>query len=147
MSCEMSGAMEMNEILKMLPHRFPFLLVDRVTSCVPGTSITGSKLVTRGEFGSIASMPRMLVLESLAQVAVLLTFRSLNVTPSGKELMFFAGIDSATFSTDAKVGDHVLLTAQVKRLMPSKGIGKFRTQASVNGIEVVHAEMMAAMRF
>jgi len=91
-------------------------------------------------------MPRLLLLEALAQVAVVLTFRTLRIEPSGNELMFFAGIDHARFVGTVSAGDRVLLEARVLRIMPAKGIGKFATTASVAGRVVATAELIAAIR-
>ena len=143
------GFMRAREILQMLPHRYPVLLVDRVERCVPGESIAGFKNVTDGEFGACGqarSMPRALILEALAQISVILTFRTLGITPTGRELMFFAGIDSAEFGRPACRGDKLDLQSSVVRVMPGKGIGKFRTRATIAGEVVAIADMLAAIR-
>ncbi|GIK85664.1 MAG: 3-hydroxyacyl-[acyl-carrier-protein] dehydratase FabZ [Betaproteobacteria bacterium] len=146
-----TGQMDVQSIMSMIPHRFPFLLVDTVTGCNPGVEITGYKNVTRQDCAGTTNVdptfPRLLVLESLAQLTVILTFRSLGIIPTGKELMFFAGIDSAHFLWDCRAGERLDLQARVIRMMPGKGIGKFHTTASVGGKTVADARMMAAMRF
>jgi 3-hydroxyacyl-[acyl-carrier-protein] dehydratase len=144
--------MDIQEVLKLLPHRYPFLLVDRVRDCLPGKRISGFKNITKNEpfFRSpsrATSVPRLLLLEAMAQVTVVLTFKTLNLTPSGTELMFFAGIDDAQFLGDAVVGDRLDLEAHVTRIMPSRGIGKFATTASVGTTMVARASMIAAIRF
>jgi 3-hydroxyacyl-[acyl-carrier-protein] dehydratase len=144
--------MDIQAIQAMLRHRYPFLLVDRVTACQPGQIIAGYKNLSAGECGAFSGdpgryLPQLLVLEALAQIAVILTFRTLNVVPTGNELMFFAGIDKAVFHSSARCGDRLDLEARVGRLMPGKGIGKFLTRAEVGGRMVAEAEMMAAMRF
>jgi len=145
------SAMDIQQVMSMLPHRYPFLLVDDVSECVPGKRILGTKNVTLDECTGVnrqsICLPRLLVLEALAQVAVVLTFRTLDIAPSGKELIFFAGIDGARFSSDVVPGDRLQLEAEVVRMMPARGIGKFRVVARVAARIVAEAEMMAAMRF
>lgn len=145
-----AGEMDVQAIMGMIPHRYPLLLVDRVISCVPGVSISGFKSVTRhdclGAAAKTATLPEFLTLEALAQLAVILTFRSLGIRPTGKELLFFAGIDRAKFVRRAIPGDRLDLDANVIRMMPGKGIGKFSTRATVGNDLVTEAVMMAALR-
>ena len=109
-----SGAIEINAIMQILPHRYPLLLVDRVLDCVPGKHITGLKNITRCEpFLANAAhdqraMSHLLVIEALAQLSVILAFRTLGLQPNGNELMFFAGIDNAKFHDTARPGDQLL---------------------------------------
>jgi 3-hydroxyacyl-[acyl-carrier-protein] dehydratase len=143
--------MNTQAVMRYLPHRYPFLLLDRIGECRPGVVATAYKNVAKNEpflggMGAGREMPRLLLLEALAQVAVVLTFRTLGIEPSGSELMFFAGIDHATFSGTVSAGDHVRLEARVLRIMPTKGIGKFATTASVSGRVVATAELIAAIR-
>ncbi|MCL4761744.1 MAG: 3-hydroxyacyl-[acyl-carrier-protein] dehydratase FabZ [Burkholderiales bacterium] len=144
------AVMDSRAVLEMMPHRYPFLLVDRVHSCSPGAEINGYKNITRQDCvaidGSTATFPDLLVLESLAQLALILTFRSLGVHPTGKERMFFAGIDKATFARRPVAGERLNLSAHVVRMMPSKGIGKFRTCARVDSELAAEAIMLAALR-
>lgn len=143
------AALDIQEIMRMLPHRFPFLLVDRIVRCVPDREIVGVKNVTRHEFSSSdprTGLPRYLVLEALAQTAVILTFKSLNLEPAGDELIFFAGIDNARFYGVVMPGDQMELECTIVRLMPSRGIGKFSTRARIGGQVVAHATMIAALQ-
>ena len=148
-----SGAgMDTQAVIRYLPHRYPFLLLDQILECQPGVAARACKNVSKTEpllrwtVGAHGEMPRLLLLEALAQVAVVLTFRTLRIEPSGNELMFFAGIDHARFVGTVSAGDRVLLEARVLRIMPAKGIGKFATTASVAGRVVATAELIAAIR-
>jgi len=145
------GSMGIREIMQFLPHRFPFLLVDGVESCIPGESIRGYKNVTRHDAGScsnrsVSAMPTLLVIEALAQVAVLLAMKTLSLNPNHENLFFFAGIDDGTFHDHAQPGDKLYLEARVLRLMRGRGIGKFATRAYVAEKGVAGATMLAAMR-
>lgn len=147
----MSG-IESNEILRVLPHRYPFLLVDRIQSCEPGHMIVGWKCVSRRDCTSIGdhaarmTMPDMLVLEAMAQVAVILTFRTLDLSEAKGQLFFFAGIDKTRFFRRPRIGDRMVVEARVERLMKSRGIGKFLTCATIDDEMVSQATMMAAVK-
>ena len=125
--------LDIGEILKQLPHRYPFLLVDRVLSCDPGVSIRGLKNVTfnepffQGHFPGFPLMPGVLVIEALAQLSALLAFYSGDAKPCGKSLIYFAGIDGARFKRQVIPGDQLILESEVIRVI--RGIGKFRTRA------------------
>ena len=139
------------EIMSLLPHRYPFLLLDRVTECVPGVRISGIKNVTSAQpdvrefLGELRASPLMLI-ESLAQLSVVLTFRTLGIVATGKELFFFAGIDQARFDGGVRVGETVVLSSKITRLMRTRGVGIFVTQATVNGRTVAEATLMAALQ-
>lgn len=143
---------DVQAIMRLLPHRYPFLLVDRVVSCEPGKAISGYKNVTRTEPFFIqpcqpdAVMPDMLIVEAMAQIAVILTYRTLALPENANPLFFFAGIDQARFLGDVRAGDRLILGSTVMRLMVSRGIGKLATWAEVGGRRVAEAVMIAAMR-
>jgi 3-hydroxyacyl-[acyl-carrier-protein] dehydratase len=139
-------ALDINAILRGMPHRYPFLLVDRVLELVPGKSIRAIKNVTinepffPGHFPQRPVMPGVLILESLAQAAGILMFQSLQVVPTDDTRFFFVGIDGARFRKPVEPGDQLVLIAEFQRAM--RGIWKFATVAEVDGREVCSAEMM-----
>lgn len=143
--------LDIQQILRLLPHRYPFLLLDRVVECVPGHHVTAYKNVSKSEVflsrkSTLPTLPRLLLLEALAQAAVVLTFKTLQIEPSGKELMFYAGIDNCHFSGAVHAGARLNLRADIARMMPSKGIGVFNAEASVDGSAVTRARLIAALR-
>lgn len=138
------------EIFRHLPHRYPFLLVDRVLDCTPGKSIRALKNVTinepyfQGHFPGVPLMPGVLVIEALAQASALLAFASGDAKSGGNSLIYFAGIDGARFKKQVVPGDQLILEAEVIRVI--RGIGKFRTRATVDGELACEAELIAAIR-
>ena len=140
--------MDISAILRQLPHRYPFLLVDRVLECVPGKSIRALKNVTinepffPGHFPNRPVMPGVLILEALAQAAGILAFKTNNVVPDDKTRFFFVGIDRARFRKPVEPGDQLILHAEFQRSM--RGIWKYGTRAEVNGAVVCSADMMVA---
>jgi 3-hydroxyacyl-[acyl-carrier-protein] dehydratase len=148
MNTEVS-VMEIQEIMQYLPHRYPFLLVDRVLALEPGKSIVALKNVTinepffNGHFPQRPVMPGVLIIEALAQAAGILSFKTLGVKP-GRSLIYFAGIDHARFKKPVGPGDQLLLEATLVRVVRS--IGKFVTVAKVGDTVVAEAEVMAATR-
>jgi 3-hydroxyacyl-[acyl-carrier-protein] dehydratase len=141
-------SMDINAILRQLPHRYPFLLVDRVLECVPGKHIRALKNVTinepffPGHFPHRPVMPGVMILEAMAQAAGILAFRTADVIPDESTRFFFVGIDSARFRKPVEPGDQLILKATFQRAM--RGIWKFGTVAEVDGREVCSAEMMVA---
>ncbi|HEY4750905.1 MAG TPA: 3-hydroxyacyl-ACP dehydratase FabZ [Steroidobacteraceae bacterium] len=140
--------LDIQAILERLPHRYPFLLVDRVLECRAGESIRALKNVTYnepffpGHFPGHPVMPGVMIIEALAQAAGILCFVTANVIPDQDTRFYFVGIDKARFRRPVVPGDQVLLTAQLERSL--KGIWRFSTAALVEGREVAHAEMMVA---
>jgi 3-hydroxyacyl-[acyl-carrier-protein] dehydratase len=141
-------SMDINAILRQLPHRYPFLMVDRVLECVPGKHIRAIKNVTinepffPGHFPHRPVMPGVMILEALAQTAGILAFRTADVIPDEQTRFFFVGIDAARFRKPVEPGDQLVLKATFQRAM--RGIWKFGTIAEVDGREVCSAEMMVA---
>ena len=140
--------LDMQAILERLPHRYPFLLVDRVLECNPGHSIRALKNVTYnepyfpGHFPGRPVMPGVIIIEAMAQAAGILCFVTANVIPDANTRFFFVGIDKARFRRPVVPGDQLILTAQLQRTL--KGIWRYSTAASVGEHEVAHAEMMVA---
>ena len=140
--------MDMQAILERLPHRYPFLLVDRVLELHPGKSIRALKNVTYnepffpGHFPGRPVMPGVMIIEALAQATGILCFTSANVIPTEQTRFYFVGIDKARFRKPVVPGDQLILSATVQRAL--RGIWKFETMALVGDTEVAHAEMMVA---
>jgi 3-hydroxyacyl-[acyl-carrier-protein] dehydratase len=138
--------MDIQAILKYLPHRYPFLLVDRVLECTHGQSIRAIKNVTvnephfTGHFPGRPIMPGVLQLEALAQTAGILTYATLQKVPNENTRFYFAGIDKCRFRRPVVPGDQLVLTAKVERQM--KGIWRLSTVAYVGDEEATSAEMM-----
>ncbi len=141
-------SMDVNAIMRQLPHRYPFLLVDKVTSCVPGKSIEAVKNVTvnepyfTGHFPHRPVMPGVMILEALAQAAGILAFKTAGVVPDENSRFYFVGIDRARFRKPVEPGDQLVLKATLERAI--RGIWKFSTVAEVAGEEVASATMMVA---
>ena len=142
--------MDIHQILKQLPHRYPILLVDRVLELEKGKSIKAVKNVSinepffLGHFPHRPVMPGVLMLEALAQAAALLSFATLDVTPDDQTVYYFAGIDGARFKRPVEPGDQLILQAQIDRM--KAGIFKFKAQALVGDELAVEAELMCTMK-
>ena len=143
-------SMNIHEILKYLPHRYPFLLVDRVISCEPGKNISALKNVSMnepffsGHFPHYPVMPGVLIIEALAQAAAILTLRTANLTTNDDSLYYFVGIDGARFKKPVQPGDQLILKATILR--ERIGIWKYAVQAEVDGRVATEAELMCTMR-
>lgn len=142
--------MDIHQILKQLPHRYPFLLVDRVLELEKGKRIKALKNVTvnepffQGHFPKRPVMPGVLMLEALAQAAALLAFDALDTSPSDEMVYYFAGIDGARFKRPVEPGDQLILEVELVRM--KVGIFKFKSRAAVAGELAVEAELTCAMR-
>jgi len=142
--------MDIHQILKQLPHRYPFLMVDRVLEIDKGKTIKALKNVTinepffEGHFPHRPVMPGVLMLEALAQAAALLAFDALDASPDDQSVYYFAGIDAARFKRPVEPGDQLVLEVELLRM--KAGIFKFKTRASVVGETAVEAELTCAMR-
>ena len=140
--------LDITAILRQLPHRYPFLLVDRVLECHKGKSIRALKNVTYnepffpGHFPCRPVMPGVLIIEALAQTAGILAFVTAGVFPDDNTRFYFVGIDEARFRRPVEPGDQLILTATLQRQM--RGIWKFNTVAEVEGKEATSAEIMIA---
>ena len=142
--------MDIHKILKQLPHRYPFLLVDRVLAIDKGKTIRALKNVTmnepffQGHFPHRPVMPGVLMLEALAQAAALLAFDALDTSPSDDTVYYFAGIDGARFKRPVEPGDQLILDVTLLRM--KAGIFKFKARALVGQDLAVEAELTCAMR-
>jgi 3-hydroxyacyl-[acyl-carrier-protein] dehydratase len=142
--------MDITQIMKHLPHRYPFLLVDRVLELVPNERIVALKNVTMnepqfpGHFPHHPVMPGVLMIEALAQTAGLLAFMSSEMPVNEDTVIYFVGIDGARFKRPVVPGDQLRMEATILRV--SRGIWKFATKATVDGQLAVEAELMSTLK-
>ena len=138
------------QVLEHLPHRYPFLLIDRVLECKLGESLIGIKNVTynepyfTGHFPNKPVMPGVLILEALAQATGILAFRTSNARPTDGSLYYLVGIDEARFKQVVMPGDQLKLKVDV--IKAKRGVWKFNGEASVDGNVVATAILMCAER-
>lgn len=142
--------MDIKKILEYLPHRYPFLLVDRVLDCEPGKRIVALKNVTinepffQGHFPNFPVMPGVLIIECMAQAAAILTFHSEQARPDDGSVYFFVGIDNARFKKPVVPGDTLRLDVAITRHV--RGIWKFAAQAWVGDTMAAESEIMCTRR-
>ncbi len=142
--------MDIHKILKQLPHRYPFLLVDRVLEVEKGKSIKALKNFSvnepqfTGHFPHRPVFPDVLQLEALAQAAALLAFDTLGTSPDDNTVYYFAGIDGARFKRPVEPGDQLILEVSLERM--KAGMFKFKGVSRVDGEVACEAELMCAMR-
>lgn len=142
--------LDIHRILQKLPHRYPFLLVDRVLEIEDAKRITAIKNVTinepffGGHFPHRPVMPGVLMLEAMAQAAALLSFDTLGVTPDDKTVYYFAGIDGARFKRPVEPGDQLVMDVTLERA--KAGIFKFKGTSYVGEEVACEAELMCTMR-
>jgi 3-hydroxyacyl-[acyl-carrier-protein] dehydratase len=144
------GSMDIHEILDHLPHRYPFVLIDRVVSMELGKEITAIKNVSinepyfPGHFPYHPVMPGVLIVEAMAQAAAILSFKTMNTKPSDDSVYYFAGIDNARFKKPVSPGDQIYLNVQIDRIL--KGIWKYKGVARVDDVIVAEVEMMCILK-
>ena len=142
--------MDIHQILKKLPHRYPILLVDRVLELEKGKRIKALKNVTinepyfMGHFPHRPVMPGVMMLEAMAQAAALLSFDAMDVSIDDKTVYYFAGIDSARFKRPVEPGDQLIMDVSLERM--KAGIFKFKGVSRVGEDIVCEAELMCTMR-
>ena len=142
--------MTIDEIKHYLPHRYPFLLIDRVTEFEKDKRIVALKNVTvnepffPGHFPHFHVMPGVLIVEAMAQAAAVLSLKSLGQANDGKWVYYFVGIDGARFKKPVIPGDQLVIEVTQGRV--ARGLGKFIGTARVGGTLVAEAEMMCALR-
>jgi 3-hydroxyacyl-[acyl-carrier-protein] dehydratase len=144
------SSMTIEEIKEYLPHRYPFLLIDRVESYEKDTRLVAVKNVTAnepffpGHFPHYHVMPGVLIVEAMAQAAAVLSLRSLGHKNDGKWVYYFVGIDGARFKKPVVPGD--TLTIEVQQGPQKRSIGKYIARATVDGQLVCEAELLCALR-
>ncbi|MEK6749987.1 MAG: 3-hydroxyacyl-ACP dehydratase FabZ [Pseudomonadota bacterium] len=141
--------MDILQIQKFLPHRYPFLLVDRVIEFVPHRRLVAIKNVTvnepffQGHFPGRPVFPGVLIIEALAQACGLLAFASQGATPDGS-IFYLVGVDSARFKKPVEPGDQMILTIEFIKAM--RGVWKFNASVKVDDVAIAEAELMCAER-
>lgn len=141
---------DINEIMRLLPHRYPFLLVDRILEFESGKSLVALKNVSfnenyfQGHFPQKPVMPGVLILEALAQATGILALKSDEKLEDDESLYYLVGIDKARFKQPVVPGDQLILKIELTNNV--RGIGKFNAEASVDGKYVASAEIMCAKR-
>ncbi len=144
------SVMDIHQILECLPHRYPFLLVDRVLEVVPGERITALKNVTinepffPGHYPHHPVMPGVLVIEALAQTAAILSFKTIGNGPDKNSVYYFVGIDNARFKRPVTPGDQLIF--EVSLIANKRGLWKFSAVAKVDGAIAAEADIMCTVR-
>ena len=142
--------LDIRKILGTLPHRYPFILVDKVISLVPNETITAIKNVTIneeffvGHFPNYPVMPGVLIIEALAQTAGILSFKSMNETADDNTLYFFVGIDNCRFKRPVVPGDVLNLNVSIEKVRG--GVWKYNAIATVEDNTCAQADLMCALR-
>ena len=146
----MTETMTIEEIKEYLPHRYPFLLIDRVVSFEKDKRIVAVKNVTvnepffPGHFPHFAVMPGVLIVEAMAQAAAVLSLRSIGHKNDGKWVYYFVGIDGARFKKPVTPGDTLTITVDAGRA--ARGMAKFSATAKVGEVLAAEAELLCALR-
>ena len=141
---------DIREILDMLPHRYPMLLVDRVLECEPGKRVRAIKNVTinepffNGHFPGLPIMPGVLVVEALAQAAAILAFRTAEKKSDGKSIYYLVGIDGARFKRPVVPGDQLVLEVTADRI--GRDLMKFSAEARVGDATAAEATLLCTLR-
>lgn len=144
------SSMDINEVMRYLPHRYPFLLIDRVIECEAGKRIEALKNVTInepffvGHFPHHPVMPGVLVIEAMAQAAAILSFTTMGAKSDDRSIYYFVGIDNARFKRPVTAGDTLHLHVTLARHV--RGIWKFQAEAQVDGVVVAAADLMCTVR-
>lgn len=145
---DVAGQMDIRQIMASIPHRYPFLLIDKVLSCIPGESATAIKNVTfnepffQGHFPGRPVMPGVLIIEALAQATGILAFATVGEPPGAGTLYYFVGIDKARFRKPVEPGDQMRLEVTLVRRI--KTVWRFSAVAYVDDVKVASAELMCA---
>ena len=142
--------MNIQEILDYLPHRYPFLLIDRVIECELDKRIRALKNVSvnepyfNGHFPYYKVMPGVLIVEAMAQAAAILSFRSMGIKPDDKSVYYFAGIDRARFKKPVMPGDQLVLEVSIERTV--RNVVKYAGKAYVGDTLVAEAGLLCTLR-
>ncbi|MCB1960057.1 MAG: 3-hydroxyacyl-ACP dehydratase FabZ [Rhodocyclaceae bacterium] len=144
------STLDITEILKYLPHRYPFLLIDRVVQLEEHKRVVALKNVTMnepffpGHFPHHPVMPGVLIVEAMAQAAAVLSFKSMGMMPDENQVVYFAGIDKVRFKRPVMPGDQLLMTVEITN--NKRNIFKYSAVARVDGQVAAEAELMCALK-
>ncbi|MCZ4305388.1 3-hydroxyacyl-ACP dehydratase FabZ [Zoogloeaceae bacterium G21618-S1] len=144
------STLDINEIVKYLPHRYPFLLVDRVIELEEGKRVVAIKNVTMnepfftGHFPNHPVMPGVLIVEAMAQAAAVLSFKTMGIMPDENSLVLFAGIDNVRFKRPVTPGDQLVMEVDI--VNSKRNIYKYHGVARVDGLVVAEADLMCALK-
>jgi 3-hydroxyacyl-[acyl-carrier-protein] dehydratase len=144
------SVMDIHEVLQYLPHRFPILMIDRVLELVPGERITALKNVSinepffPGHYPHHPVMPGVLIVETMAQAAAILSFKTMGSKPNDNSVYYFAGIDGARFRRPVSPGDQLILEVSIQTA--KRGIWKYSGVAKVDGQVAAEAELLCTLR-
>ena len=150
MSGDNAEQMDIQGILEHLPHRYPFLLVDRVLRLEPGKSLTAVKNISfnepqfTGHFPHKPIFPGVMIIEALAQATGILAYRSTNSKPSSNKLYYLVGVDNTRFKKPAMPGDQLILEIDLVKTL--RGVWKFKARALVDNQVITSADLMCAER-
>ena len=142
--------LDINSVMQRLPHRYPFLLVDRVLDYVSGESIRALKNVTynepffQGHFPLVPTMPGVLILEALAQTCGLLTAQETGIRPESGVIFYFAGIDNARFKRIVAPGDQLVMEAKIDKI--KRNLWRFKATAKVDGELAAEADLICVFK-
>jgi 3-hydroxyacyl-[acyl-carrier-protein] dehydratase len=142
--------MDIHEVLEHLPHRYPFLLIDRVLEVVPNERIVALKNVTinepffPGHYPHHPVMPGVLVIEAMAQASALLSFKSMGTKPDTNSVYYFVGIDNARFKRPVSPGDQLIF--RMEMTLNRRGMFKFKGTAEVDGQIAAEAELICTIK-
>lgn len=146
----MHNTMDIHQIFQHLPHRYPFLLIDRVIDCVEGQSLVAIKNVTinepffQGHFPHRPIMPGVLILEAMAQATGVLAFKSSQAKPESGSLYYLVGVDKARFKQPVEPGDQLLIEVKLIRIL--RGVWMYEATSKVDGKLAASAELMCMKR-
>ena len=140
--------LNVNEIMDLLPHRHPFLLIDRVLEVEPGESILAYKNISisedvfNGHFPGVPIFPGVMIIEAMAQASGILGFITSSQKATDGKLYLFAGVDKARFKRPVVPGDRLMITSNIEAV--KRNIWKFRCSATVDGKKVCDAMLLCA---
>ncbi len=150
MTSTSDGSMDINDIMSYLPHRYPFLLIDRVTECEVGERLVGIKNVSanepffNGHFPDYPVMPGVLILEAMAQAAGILGFKTNDSKPDENNVYLFVGIDKARFRQQVVPGDQLRIEVTLDRVV--RGMWQFSAEATVDGKRAASCDIMCTLK-